>query len=224
MRPLKTMMVAGVAAVLTAGPALARTPAQSAPAGQAEQKPAPETQKPVPPAVGPQAPTPPAQPPAPYPEGAKVAFVDLQAIASNSIEGKAASSKIQDFQKKKQAELAEKGKALKSMQEKLQQGGSVLSDQARAQLEKDIDRSNRELQFAQQDANAELEQMQNELQAEFNRKLGPILDAVSKEKGLHFLLSIRDAGALWAAPGLDLSAEVVKRFDAAAKTGGTDKK
>jgi outer membrane protein len=218
MRPLKLMIAAGVLAMLAAGPALAQTPPPQNPPAQPPAQPG--TQKPVtPPAVGTQPPTPPAQPPAPYPEGAKTAFVDLQAIASNSVEGKAASAKIQDFQKKKQAELAEKQKALKSMQEKLQQGSSVLSDQARAQLEKDIDRSNRELQFAQQDANAELEQMQNELQADFNRKLGPILDAISKEKGLHFLLSIRDAGALWAAPGLDLSAEVVKRFDAAAKTG-----
>jgi outer membrane protein len=216
------MIVGGtVGFVLVAGLALAQTPpTQNPPAKPAQ----PQATPPATPPVGTQPPTPAPQPPAPYPEGAKMAFVDLQAIASNSIEGKAASAKIQDYQKKKQAELGEKQKALKSMQEKLQQGGSVLSDQARAQLEKDIDRSNRELQFAQTDANAELEQMQNELQAEFNRKLGPILDQVSKEKGLHFLLSIRDAGALWAAPGLDLSAEVVKRFDAATKTPATEKK
>jgi Skp family chaperone for outer membrane proteins len=214
------MIVAGIlGVVLVAGPAQAQTPPPQNPPAQ------PPAQPPATPPVGTQPPpTPAPQPPAPYPEGAKVAFVDLQAVASGSVEGKAASAKIQDFQKKKQGELAEKQKSLKSMQEKLQQGGSVLSDQARLQLEKDIEKGNRELQFAQQDANAELEQMQNELQADFNRKLGPILDQVAKEKGLHFLLSIRDAGALWAAPGLDLSAEIVKRFDAATKAPAPAKK
>jgi Skp family chaperone for outer membrane proteins len=214
------MIVAGfLGIVLVAGPAQAQTPPPQNPPAQ------PPAQPPATPPVGTQPPpTPAPQPPAPYPEGAKVAFVDLQAVASGSVEGKAASAKIQDFQKKKQGELAEKQKSLKSMQEKLQQGGSVLSDQARLQLEKDIEKGNRELQFAQQDANAELEQMQNELQADFNRKLGPILDQVAKEKGLHFLLSIRDAGALWAAPGLDLSAEIVKRFDAATKAPAPAKK
>ncbi|HXW06475.1 MAG TPA: OmpH family outer membrane protein, partial [Vicinamibacterales bacterium] len=216
MRRLQRIVVVGaVSAVLAAGPAFAQTPAPQKPPDK----------PPATPGVGTQPPTPAPQPPAPYPEGAKTAFVDLQVIASNSIEGKAASSKIQDFSKKKQAELAEKQKALQGMNEKLKQGGSVLSDQARSQLEKDIDRTTRELQFAQQDAQAELEQMQNELQQDFNRKLGPILDQVAKEKGLHFLLSIRDAGALWAAPGLDLSEEVVKRFDAASKApAAPDKK
>jgi outer membrane protein len=211
MRALKFLIVAGVAGVLAA-PALAQTPPQTPPATQTPTKP-PAT---PPPATQPPPPAP--QPPAPYPEGAKTAFVDLQVIASSSAEGKAASTRIQEFQKKKQAELGDKQKSLKSMQEKLQSGGSVLSDQARGQLEKDIDKATRELQFAQQDANAELEQMQNESQSEFYRKLSPVLEEVAKEKGVHFLISIRDSGVLWANPGLDLSMEVVKRFDAASKT------
>ena len=38
------------------------------------------------------------------------------------------------------------------MQDKLAAGGSVMNDQARAQLEKDIEKTQRDLQFAQQDA------------------------------------------------------------------------
>ena len=37
------------------------------------------------------------------------------------------------------------------------------------------------------------------------------------EKGLHVVFSVRDSGIVWADAGIDLSAEVIKRFDAAPK-------
>jgi hypothetical protein len=46
---------------------------------------------------------------------------------------------------------------------------------------------------------------------------------VAKEKGLQMLFSIRDNGAVWADTGLDLSDEVIKRFDAMGKTAPAKK-
>ena len=150
---MKMFAIAALALALTAGPALAQSP----PPGTA--KPAPETQKPAPPATQkPAEPAPAAQPhaaPQPFPEGAKIAYIDLQYIASNSTEGKAATAKIQEFAKKKTAELEGKQKALEALRNKLLQGGTVLSDSARGQMEKDIDKRARELQFAQQEAQSE---------------------------------------------------------------------
>lgn len=208
MRPLKTMIVTAALAALGA-PASAQTPAATTPA--AEQKPAaPAAQTPAPAA-------PAAAAPQPFPEGAKIAYIDLQYIASNSTEGKAATAKIQEYAKKKTAELAEKNKALEALRNKLLQGGTVLSDSARGQMEKDIDKMNRELQFAQQDAQAEQTQLTNDLQNDFQTRLNPIIDQVAKEKGLHLVLSIADSGAVWANTGLNISAEVMKRLDSAPK-------
>ena len=78
------------------------------------------------PRLAPAAQTPPrraATPPKPFPEGAKIAYVNIQAIASNSVEGKAATAKLDELRKKKTAEIAEKNKALAGAQTKLQQGG-----------------------------------------------------------------------------------------------------
>jgi outer membrane protein len=209
MRALKvTVVVIAMSAALAAAPGWAQTPAGQAtpPAGQQPAAPAGEQQ-----------PAPQPQPPQPFPEGAKIAYVDVQVIASSSAEGKAATARIQELQKKKTAELGEKQKALQALQTKLTQGGTVISDSARNQLEKDIEKLNRELQFLQQDAQAEIQQLQQDLQQEFQTKLQPVIDQVAKERGLHYVFSIRDSGAIWANTGLDLSAEIVKRFDAAAK-------
>jgi outer membrane protein len=211
MRPLKRMMTAIAVVVLTAGPAWAQAPTTAKPTPPA----APATQKPADPA----APAPAAQPPSaaaaprPFPEGAKVAYIDLQFIASNSAEGKAATAKIQEFAKKKTAELEGKQKSLEAMRTKLLQGGTVLSDSARSQMEKDIEKGARELQFAQQEAQSEQQTLTTDLQNEFQIWLNPVIDQVAQEKGLHLVLSIADSGAVWVNTGWNISAEVMKRLD-----------
>jgi outer membrane protein len=204
------IVIAACGSALAAPPAWAQAPAAPPTAAPStEQKPAaPAPQTPA--AAAPAAPQ-------PFPEGAKIAYIDLQFIASNSAEGKAATAKIQEYAKKKTAELSEKNKTLEALRNKLLQGGTVLSDSARSQMEKDIDKMNRELQFAQQDAQAEQTQLTNDLQNDFQTRLNPIIDAVAKEKGLHLVLSIADSGAVWANTGLNISAEVMKRLDATAK-------
>jgi outer membrane protein len=197
-------VIAAFSFVLSAGPAFAQvTGAQQPPATPPAQPPAAA------------APAPQAQPPKPFPEGAKFAFVDIQVVASTSAEGKAATAKLDELKKKKNTELVTKGNALKASQDKLQSGGSVMSDTARAALEKDIEKMQRDIQFAQQDAQTEVNELTEQLQNEFQVKLNPIIEQVRVEKGLQIIFSVRDSGIIAADTGLDLSGEIVKRFDAA---------
>jgi len=214
MKLLKMMIViSAMSMLLVATPGYAQTPAP------APQTPAPAQQKPAtPPAAAAPAPAPAPKPPAPFPEGSKFAFVDIQAVASNSAEGKTATAKLDELRKKKNTELLAKSNALKAMQDKLQSGGSVLNDAARSQLEKDIEKAQRDMQFAQQDAQTEVTDLTNQLQGDFQEKLNPIIEQLRVDKGLLMIFSIRDSGVVAAEPGLDLSAEVIKRFDAAGKT------
>ncbi|HJR60507.1 MAG TPA: OmpH family outer membrane protein, partial [Vicinamibacterales bacterium] len=142
--------------------------------------------------------------------------INLQAIASTSIEGKAATAKIQELQKKKTAELTEKNKQAQAIQTKLQQGGTVLSEQARSQAEKDLQKLQRELQGMQEDAQQEIADLQQNLQVEFQNRLNPIIEQVATEKSLHVVLSVESV--VWGYAGIDITPEVIKRFDAAPKT------
>jgi Skp family chaperone for outer membrane proteins len=153
-------------------------------------------------------------PQAPFPAGAKAGFVNLQAIAQLTAEGKAAAAKVNALAQKKQTEGAAKAKALQDNQTKLQTSGNVMSEAARGQLEKEIERQTVEGQRFEQDAQAELNELQQELQKEFQDKLMPILVDISKEKGLQVLFSAGDAGVIWIEPGIDLTMEAVKRMDA----------
>jgi Skp family chaperone for outer membrane proteins len=139
--------------------------------------------------------------------------MNLQQIANLSAEGKALTAKVQALMQKKQNEAAAKSKALADAQQKAAQSGALMSDTARAALEKDIERMNLEGQRFQQDAQAEINELSQQLQNEFQQKLFPILDLVAKDRGIDLLLSAADAGLVWAAPGLDLTMDAVKKLD-----------
>jgi Skp family chaperone for outer membrane proteins len=199
-------VAASLAVVLSAAPVFAQA------AGQAP-RPAPATPAPATPAAS-QPATPP--PPPPFPAGAKIGFVNLQQVANLSGEGKISTGKVQALMAKKQTEAQAKSKALADAQAKLASSAGILSDAARAQLEKDIERMNVEGQRFQQDAQAEINELSQQLQNEFQQKLFPVLEAVSKEKGIQVLLSAADAGVVWAEAGLDLTLDAVKKLDAMA--------
>jgi outer membrane protein len=195
-----------VVGVLVAGMASAQQP----PVQQPPAKPA---------AAAPQAPAaakPPAAAPAPdvkFPEGARFGFINIQRIASESAEGKASSGRLEALRTKKANELNDKNKQLETLQAK--QKSSVVSEETRAQVQRDIDKITVDIQRLTQDAQQELQDMQNELQLEFQRKVAPVIQAVATEKSIQMLFSQGDSGLVWADAALDLTVEVIRRFDAA---------
>lgn len=206
---MKAFTVAVLAgSMLAAGAAYAQQPPAQQQTPPAAQQTPPAAQQ-QPPAAAPQA----APAPAPkFPEGAKYAFINIQRIASESAEGRASSARIEALRSKKAAELAEKNKAVEGLQAK--QRSAVLGEAVAAQIQKDIDKTQVEIQRMTQDAQAELQDLQNELQIDFQRKVGPVIETVAREKGLQLLFSQQDSGLVWADPGLDLTAEVIRRLDA----------
>jgi outer membrane protein len=192
--------------------ALSGAPAFAQAAGQT--KPA---QPPAAPATPPPQAVPPAQPPAPFPQGAKIAFFNPQAVFQASSDGKAAVTRVNALIQRKQKEAEDKAKLLQGNQQKLQTSGSVMNEAARTQLEKEIEKQTKDAERFQQDAQAEVQELQQEVQGEFVKKLSPIIDQLANEKGLHLVFNAGDAGIAWAAPGLDLTSEVIKKLDALAK-------
>jgi outer membrane protein len=148
--------------------------------------------------------------------GGKFAFINIQRVASESVEGKASTQKVQALNQQKVTQLNEMNKKLQSDQQKLQSQSSVLSEPARAQLERDIEKQQKDIQRFTQDAQEEVQQLQGDLQAAFQQKLLPVIQTVVQERGLSILFSQADAGIVWADPALDVTADVIKRFDSAA--------
>jgi outer membrane protein len=174
----------------------------------AQATPPPTTQAPPP-----AAPAAPAPQPVPFPADAKIAFVDLQTVVSQSALGRAGSAQLEALSKKWETELTALQTKLKDAQSKQQSQAQLLSEQAAALLAKDIDRYSRELNFKQQEFQSEFQALQADLLSDFERKVVPIMEAMAKERSLYALFNVQDSGAVYFFPGLNLSPELVKRVD-----------
>ncbi|MGH9162227.1 MAG: OmpH family outer membrane protein [Vicinamibacteraceae bacterium] len=212
-----------LSATLIATPLFAEVRPQETDRKPAAEKPAADAQQEPVEAPSVQMPERPSQPPRPFPEGSRVAYVDVQAIVSESAEGKSASTQIQSFADKKNEELQPKTKSLQEGEQKLEQTSSVMSAEARAELQRSVEQQRVELQRAQQDAQRELQQLNAEIQQKFVQKLLPVIGKVAQEKGLHFVLSLTP-DVLFADSGLNITADVIKALDAAEGTSSRQRK
>lgn len=210
MKLLKSVIVVvAVGFAVSAAAASAQTP----PPGTQK----PTTQKPPTPPPGAQTETPKPSPPAPFPEGAKIAVINTEYVLGSSEQGKVVLAQIQDLANKKNAELADRNKKLEDEKKKALEGANVMSEQARAQKGREIEKMERELEYAQQDAEKEVQAFQQKALADFGDKVKPIIEAIVKEKGLHAVLRAESGVLFWADAGLNISDEVVKRLNAAKK-------
>ena len=200
-----------VSMLLAASQTFAQAPAPARPAGQAPapQAPRPATQAPPPAAA--------ALPPlAKFQDGLKYAYIRIDRIAAESNEGKNLNDRVKALNDQKVRELNEKNKALQSVQQKLESGGSVLNDTARAQLTSEVERQQRDIQRFTEDAQQDLQALQQQLQEEFTRKLNPVLDKVAKEKQVHMVFNATESGLVWADAGMDLTADIIAALNSGA--------
>jgi Skp family chaperone for outer membrane proteins len=216
MRLLAIILASSI--TLAAGETYAQAPASQAPA-PATQKPAAPAPAPAAPATQKPAPAP-ATPPAKFQDGMKYAYVNMQFVAANSNDGKAAAEKLKAFQDQKTRELQDKQKTLQAAQQKLDSGGSVLSDAARAQLQTDIERQTRDLQRQTEDAQQDVQNLAQQVEEEFTRKVLPVIEKVAQEKQVHFVFNAAQSGLIWAEPGMNLTSEVIAAMNAGKPAAG----
>ena len=165
----------------------------------------------------------------PFPAGTKYAFVDLQRIVAESAHGQSANAQVQQLLERKRTEIEArqatlqtqidaKNQNLVQMQQRLAQGETVMSLDARQTLSRDIARlqvdiqrdtedAQAEMQRVTQDADAEVTELQQRLQVELDSRLGPALQSVATARGIDFILN--SAGLVWANPALDLTQVVI---------------
>jgi len=162
----------------------------------------------------------------------KIAVIDMQQISAESVLGKSYASKIEGLENeiksegtKKQGELQKMDAAIKALQDELDKQGSVLSPEAADKKRQDIVKRQRDRQAFLEDGQADLQRMKERaeaqaqaMNAEFQQKLKPAIDAVAKEKGIDILLTSQVA--LLMNQAYDISKDIIAKADEAAKTAG----
>src|SRR5213594_3360201 len=150
----------------------------------------------------------------------KVAIVDFEKAIVDSVEGKKSSEKFNSMLQSRQAEGEKRQKELEDAQKKLQTQERTLSETAKANLQKDIDRRTTELQRFNEDAQKELQSLRDELLRPIAERASAILNALAAEQGYTLIVDVSNPqnNVVWFNPKNDVTEEVTRRIDAATKT------
>jgi outer membrane protein len=180
----------------------------------------PAQQPPVrPPAAAAPAPATPAPPAVIGP--AKVAWIQLEAAIIQTEEGKREFGEIQKFVDKKNSELQTLTKELETLKKQLEVQGNKLTDEAREDLEVQIESKETYLQRFQQDTQKEIENRRIRTTNFIGRRMLPVIEKLSKEKGLSSVQYFNPSRDAWVDPALIITDEVIRAYNAAHPVAAT---
>lgn len=118
-------------------------------------------------------------------------------------------------------ELQEEAAEVDSLIQEYQQQESVLSPQAKEQMQQEIRSRQQELVSRQQEMNTQLGTRQQELLAPILEQVGDVIEQVRMERNYSMVLDISSEGVVAADPALDITGLVMSRVDGGADTAAS---
>jgi len=143
----------------------------------------------------------------------KVAYVDLQKALNEVTDGKAAKEKLKKEFDAKQKQLDKKQEDVKKLKENLEAQAMMLSEDARRERAMDLQKKMYELQQLYIQLQGDLSKKEAEATKKIFEKMGKIIEDLGKEKGFDMILERSESSILFAKPGLDLTDELVRRYN-----------
>jgi Skp family chaperone for outer membrane proteins len=213
MKMTRVMLVTALYALVGTAAFAQTTPPPPTPPPAQNPPPATQAQKPPAPPL-------PTAEPAPLPADAKFAFINPQAVLSQSELGKAGQKELEDFTKKKQAELEAITKRMETLQTEMKTQAATLSNDAMQAKQRELNKLQMQDQFERQQAQADMDALNRKLLDEFESRVLPLVNELRKEKNLQAIFAVSPGDGSGGMspiafdPGLDLTAELVKRLNA----------
>ena len=147
-------------------------------------------------------------------QDSKMGMLNSQEILEKSVEGKRALAQVQAADKKYADDIAKLDEQIKQLQNRLSTQRTTLTPDAAMALQTDIQKKQTERQRAIEDASRGFQEIQARTLERIQSDLIPIIEQVRKDKGLDLIFDVVKGGAIYFTPALDLTAEVIKRYDA----------
>ena len=149
----------------------------------------------------------------------KIGVIDSQKVLETSSEGKKVLARLTETDKQNQAAIAKLDDEIRQIQTKLNTQAITLTEDAVTQLRADLDRKNTDRKRKAEDAYTGMNDLTQRLFAKVQEELLPIVTQIGKERALDVILDAKNSGAVYWSPAIDLTADVIKRYDAAKATG-----
>jgi outer membrane protein len=141
--------------------------------------------------------------------------MDLQQALLTTDEGKVQVAEIQKYIDGKNQELDAMRKESEKLRNNLSVQGSKLTDEARQDLEEQVEAKDTSLQRFQQDTQKEIENRRIRMTNYLAKRMQPIIERLSKEKGLSAVFIFNSSRDAYVDPSLNLTEEIIKAYNQA---------
>ena len=159
--------------------------------------------------------------PAPTRAEQKIGFVDLQRALNEVDEGKAAKATLKHEFDEKQKALDLKKNDFDVLRTAFEKQASVMSDDARKDKQGELERRGMELQATYVQMQKELSEREREATRGIFEKMNAIVREIAEGDGLS--LVVQAEALVYAAPSLDITNELVRKYNGRHKGGGAAK-
>ncbi len=155
---------------------------------------------------------------------AKIGVIDVRRLVSDSDAGKAALAELEALRDAKGADLEVLSSELDQLQTQITEGRLSLSQERLGELNREFEDKSTAYRRAVQDAEREMQEAQARNFSTIEREVLPLIQELGDEQAYSLILSITDGGVVYAPQQVNITDEVVARYNAsrAAKAAGSE--
>lgn len=151
---------------------------------------------------------------------AKLGVINSQEVLEKSAEGKRVIARIQERDKQYQANIAKIDEEIRTLQTSLNTQRLTMTDEAAAAKTADLEKKTTDCKRMAEDAYSGMQELTNRLFKKVQDELIPLVEQMGKERGLEIIFDLAKSGAAWVSPVIDLTPELIKRYDASKAAPG----
>ncbi len=144
----------------------------------------------------------------------KIGVINSQEVLERSVEGKRVIARLTEKDKQNQATLTKLDDEIRQLETRLNTQRLTLSEEALYNMNADLQKKQTDRKRVAEDAVRDFQDLQVKLFNKIQSELIPIIEALGKEKGIDLIFDLAKSGAVYFNPAIDLTEEVIKRYDA----------
>src|SRR3954452_9094893 len=145
----------------------------------------------------------------------KVGVISVQGAIVGTRDGQKASQELDAKFAPRKKDFDTRQSELASLQDQANKGGSVLSEDKRGQLARDIDEKKKRLERDMQDAQEELQSEQQRLLQSLGQRMMAVIEKYAKDNNYTLILDVSNPNTpvLYASSGIDITSDIVSLYD-----------
>lgn len=145
----------------------------------------------------------------------KVGVINIQEAILSTAEGKKAMADLQKKYAPRQQDIQRMQQEIQTISDQLQKQGPTLSDEEQRRLSRSLESKQTLLKRSTEDAQAEFAADRDEAVRRIGQKMVRLIGEYAQQNGYTLVVDSAQIPVYYAAPDIDVTAETIKRYDAA---------